>query len=179
MCAYRVQHWLPILLVIGLGLNGVVMAERAETPYENAARGFTIKYPKKWQMMQGQGDLVVRFVSPTGVPVTVYQTDLPANFGFHAYFRLEVVGFKKSRKDFKVIENGRAPIAGHDAKKYTYSFTHKGKTLHCVTYYLSTAKKGGGAHVYKIECLAEKKEFSRNKRTFSSIASSFKFKKRK
>ena len=148
--------------------------DKADTKYAVEGKGFTIKYPQKWRKAaEGAGG--VRFASLDGsAVVSVELTDMPQNFDFQTFFRMEVMSDKKLT-DYSELDNCSISIAGHNAKKYAYSYKQGGGSASVVSYWLFKGRQPSGYTIYKINCVCKSDAFDKLKGLFDDMATSFDF----
>ena len=148
--------------------------ERADTNYAVAGKGFMIKYPEKWRKV-AEGEGGVRFANADGTAVvSVDLTNMPQNFDFQTFFRMEAASAKKLT-DFKELDNTGVSIAGHNAKKFAFTFSQNGANGASASYYLFKGKKPSGYTIFKISCNCKADDYEKFKGTFEEIATSFDF----
>ena len=163
------------LMVFGLALNGCSRREAGR--YYSKDKGFSIRFPDKWETKEGFMGTTILAVSAQEGPadtfrenVNVYVEELPRVYSLEEYWQLSLTNLRKLMTDFKEYDSGKATIGGEEATWLIYSFRMGTVKTKVIVYALVKGRRG-----YVITCSAGPDKFDEYKTTLEEIAESFKF----
>ncbi|MCX8122895.1 MAG: DcrB-related protein [Spirochaetes bacterium] len=171
------------ILISVIVLNIVLLsgcARKEKGRYYNDEYGFSIVFPKYWEIQQKEMGAVVIALSPEegskddfreNVAITV--ENMTDNVTLEQYFELSQKNLKNYSKDYKLLYKNTTWLAKKPAMILGFTYSMSGLKLKVLQYYCLNNSKA-----YVITCTALPHSFGRYEESFLKIVRSFRFEKK-
>jgi hypothetical protein len=170
------------LLILIILFNVVLLsscARKEKGRFYSDEYGFSIVFPKYWELQQQEMGAVVIALSPEegsrddfreNIAITV--EDVADDATLEKYFELSQKNLKSYSKDYKLLYKNTTWLSRKPAMILGFTYTMSGLKLKVLQYYCLNNKKA-----YVITCTALPHTFDRYEEKFLKIIRSFRFEK--
>jgi len=157
----------------GCMFQPLINAER----YHSEEYGFSIRLPNDWEQAPNVGGTAILARAPYDVETDLFQENVnvtvgasPGNLNLDIDFHNIVSGISRTFLNYQQRSTGTATIASKKAHWVEYTYQVGMLHLRTIFYLFATDQ-----YMFMITCTGEEDHFSKYKRTFQSIAKSFRF----
>jgi len=157
----------------GCMFQPLINAER----YHNEQYGFSIRLPSDWEQAPDVGGTAILARAPYDIETDLFQENVnvtvgaaPGNLNLDIDFHNIVSGISRTFLNYQQRATGTTTIAAKKAYWVEYTYQYGKLRLRTIFYLFATDE-----YMFMITCTGEEDHFSKYKRTFQSIAKSFRF----